>query len=107
MSKNQELVQLKDLLNSKWWEILTEVLKKRRVALASHILYDKYMKTPDKDLTPADLYSAEIRCLNWLIDRLPEEMVNNPDYDPEVLTPEEEDEKEKNELLDDMFKQEA
>lgn len=107
MSKNQELVELKTLLHSKGWELLVEVLKKRRVALASHILYDKYTKTVDKDLTPADLFSAEIRCLNWLIDRLPNEMVKNPDYDPEAMTPEEEDEQERAELLDDMFKQEA
>ena len=65
------------------------------------------MKTVDKDLTPADLYSAEIRCLNWLIDRLPEEMVKNPKYDPEKMTPEEESEEEKNEILADLFKQEA
>lgn len=107
MSNNEELVELKTLLHSKWWDLLVEVLKKRRVALASHILYDKYMKTPDKDLTPADLYSAEIRCLNWLIDRLPNEMVKNPNYDPEAVTPEEESEQEKNEILTDLFKQEA
>jgi len=107
MSKNDELVELKTLLHSKWWELLVEVLKKRRVALASHILYDKYVKTPDKDLTPADLFSAEIRCLNRLIDRLPNEMVQNPNYDTEALTPEEESEEEKNEILTDLFKQEA
>ena len=107
MSNNEELVELKTLLHSKWWELLVEVLKKRRVALAGHILYDKYSKTVDKDLTPADLFSAEIRCLNWLIERLPNEMVKNPNYDPEKMTPEEESEEEKNEILTDLFKQEA
>jgi hypothetical protein len=45
--------------------------------------------------------------LNWLIERLPNEMVKNPNYDPEKMTPEEESEEEKNEILTDLFKQEA
>lgn len=103
MSNNEELVELKTLLHSKWWELLVNVMKKRRAKLAYHILYDKYMNTPDKDLTQADLNSAEIRCINRVIDQLPKVLVKNPNYDPETLTPEEEDEQEQAELLEDVF----
>ena len=71
--------------------------------MAGQVLYNKYMNTVDKDLTQADLNSAEIRCLNWVMDKLPNVLVNNPDYDPEELSPEEEDEQEKAELLQDVF----
>jgi len=38
------------------------------------------MDVPDKNLTQSDLYRVELKCLNWVMDQLPAQMIENPDY---------------------------
>ena len=41
------------------------------------------MDVPDPHLTQSDLLRAEIKCLAWVVENLPEQMIENPDYKAE------------------------
>jgi len=99
------MIPIKDLLKTKWWEELVKVVKERQKALAGKILYWDGMDVKDENLTRSDLYRAELRCLNWIIDKLPEQLVENPNYNPDEDIEEMEDQ-ERADLINDMFKQE-
>jgi hypothetical protein len=64
------------------------------------------MDVPDKNITPSDLLRAEMRCLAWVVEKLPTNLVENPNYRPEEDI-EEIDDQERAELINDMFKQEV
>ena len=40
------------------------------------------MDVKDPNLTQADLLRAEMKCLAWVIEKLPTDLVENPNYDP-------------------------
>jgi hypothetical protein len=63
------------------------------------------MDVADDHITQSDLLRAELRCLAWVVERLPQQMIENPDYNPEEDI-EEMEEQERAQLIDDMFKQE-
>jgi hypothetical protein len=46
------------------------------------------MDVKDPNLTQSDLLRAEIRCLAWIVEKLPEQMIENPDYKAEEDIPE-------------------
>lgn len=103
---NEKMIPIKDLLKTKWWEEMVKAIKERQVAIAGKILYWDCMDVKDENLTRSDLYRAELRCLNWIIDKLPEQLVENPNYNPEEDIDELEDQ-ERAEIIDNMFKQEV
>ena len=41
------------------------------------------MDVADEHLTPSDLLRAEMRCLAWVVEKLPTQMIENPDYKAE------------------------
>jgi hypothetical protein len=41
------------------------------------------MDVKDSNLTQSDLLRAEMRCLAWVIEKLPTQLVENPNYNPE------------------------
>lgn len=100
------MVKLDDLLRSRWRDKMKELVKNRQIALASKILYGDCMDVKDTNLTQSDLYRVELKCLNWVIEKLPKEMIENPDYkaDEDI---EELEAQEQAELVNDMFKQEV
>jgi hypothetical protein len=57
-------------------------------------------------LTPSDLLRAEMRCLAWVVEKLPTQMIENPDYKAEEDIEEMEDQ-ERAEIIEGMFKQEV
>ena len=63
------------------------------------------MDVADTNLTPSDLLRAEMRCLAWVVEKLPTQMIENPDYKAEEDIEEMEDQ-ERADLINDMFKQE-
>jgi hypothetical protein len=63
------------------------------------------MDVKDPNLTQSDLLRAEIRCLAWIVEKLPEQMIENPDYKADEDIEEMESEKQA-EYIDNMFKQE-
>lgn len=100
----EKMIPLKDLMKGQWWELLMTAITKRQQALANKIIYWDCMDVKDSNITQSDLLRAEMRCLAWVKDRLPKELVENPNYDPEAEElPEIENEAE---LIDNMFKQE-
>ena len=103
---NEKMIPIKDLLKTKWWEEMVKAIKERQKAIAWKILYGDCMDVKDENLTRSDLYRAELRCLNWIIDKLPEQLVENPNYNPEEDIEELEDQ-ERAEIIDSMFKQEV
>ena len=99
------MVKLDDLLKSRWWDKMKELIKKRQVAIANKIVYGDCMDVKDPNITHSDLLRAEMKCLAWVVEKLPKEMIENPDYKAEEDI-EEMEEQEKAELIEGMFKQE-
>ena len=103
---NEKMIPIKDLMKTKGWEEMVKVIKKRQVALANKIVYGDCMDVKDENITRSDLLRAEMRCLAWVTEKLPEELVENPNYNPEEDIEEMEDQ-ERAEIIDNMFKQEV
>ena len=103
---NEKMIKLDDLLKSRWREKMKELVKQRQIALANKIVYGDLMDVPDKNITPSDLLRAEMRCLARVIEKLPTQMIENPDYKADEDIEELEDEERAN-LINDMFKQEV
>ena len=64
------------------------------------------MDVADSNITQSDLLRAEMRCLAWVVEKLPTQMIENPDYKAEEDIEEMEDQ-ERADLINDMFKQEV
>jgi len=103
---NEKMVKLDDLLKSRWWDKMKELIKQRQIALANKIVYGDCMDVADEHITPSDLLRAEMRCLAWVVEKLPTQMIENPDYKPEEEDIEELNEQQQIDLINDMFKQE-
>lgn len=101
-----KMVKLDDLLRSRWWDKMKELIRNRQIALANKIVYWDCMDVKDANLTPSDLLRAEMRCLAWVVEKLPTQMIENPDYKADEDIEEMEDQ-ERAELINDMFKQEV
>lgn len=101
-----KMVKLDDLLRSRWWDKMKELVKQRQIALANKIVYGDCMDVADAHITPSDLLRAEMRCLAWVIEKLPTQMVENPDYKADEDIEELEDQ-ERAEIIEWMFKQEV
>ena len=105
MSNNEKMIELKKLLDSKWWEILVTAWKERRKNLAKEALFrQEGMMTPNPELSPKDLLVNRIMEISYCIDSLPKKMIENPDYDP---TKDVKDDlwEEVNDIVDEMFLQ--
>ena len=98
------MVKLDDLLKSRWWDKMKELIKIRQMSLGNNIIYGDCMDVKDPNLTQSDLLRAEMRCLAWVVEKLPKEMIENPDYkadeDIEGI-----DWEAQAQLIEDMFKQ--
>ena len=101
----EKMIKLDDLLKSRGWEKMKELIKNRQIALANKIVYWDCMDIADSNITQSDLLRAEMRCLAWVVEKLPTQMIENPDYKPEEDI-EELDEQQQLDLINDMFKQE-
>ena len=99
------MIKLDDLLKSRGWEKMKELIKQRQIALANKIVYGDCMDVADSNITQSDLLRAEMRCLAWVVEKLPTQMIENPDYNPEEDI-EEMEEQERAEIIEWMFKQE-
>ena len=99
------MIKIEDLLKTKGWEEVKKAIKQRQIAIANKIVYGDCMDVKDERLTQSDLLRAELRCLAWVTEKLPTQLVENPDYNPEEDIEELEDQ-EKAEIIDNMFKQE-
>jgi hypothetical protein len=64
------------------------------------------MDVADSNITQSDLLRAEMRCLAWVVEKLPTQMIENPDYKAEEDIEEMEDQ-ERAEIIEGMFKQEV
>ena len=102
----EKMVKLDDLLRSRWWEKMKELIKNRQIALANKIVYGDCMDVADEHLTSSDLLRAEMRCLAWVVEKLPTQMIENPDYKAEEDI-EDMEEQERAEIIEGMFKQEV
>lgn len=102
---NEKMVKIEDLLKTKWWDEVKKAIQRRQIALANKIVYGDCMDVADSNITPSDLLRAEMRCLAWVVEKLPTQLVENPNYNPEEDI-EEMDDQERAELIDNMFKQE-
>lgn len=100
------MIKLDDLLKSRGWEKMKELIKQRQIALANKIVYGDCMDIADSNITQSDLLRAEMRCLAWVVEKLPIQMIENPDYNPEEDIEEMEDQ-ERAEIIEWMFKQEV
>lgn len=105
MIMSEKMVKLDDLLKSRWWDKMKELIKRRQMALGNKIIYWDCMDVKDPNLTQADLLRAEMRCLAWVIEKLPTDLVENPDYDPSKEEIPEIDWEAQAQLIEDMFKQ--
>ena len=103
---NEKMIQIEDLLKCEGWEEVKKAIKQRQVAIANKIVYGDCMDVADKNITPSDLLRAEMRCLAWVVEKLPTQLVENPNYNPEEDIEEMEDQ-ERAEIIDNMFKQEV
>ena len=99
------MIKLDDLLKCKWWEEMKKAIKQRQVALANKIVYWDCMDVKDPNLTASDLLRAEMRALAWVVEKLPTNLVENPNYKPEEWEIPEIDGEEQAQLIEDMFKQ--
>ena len=106
MENNEKMIKIEDLLKTKGWEEVKKAIRQRQIAIANKIVYGDCMDVADDHITPSDLLRAEMRCLAWVIEKLPEQMIENPNYNPEEDI-EDLEEQEKAQLIDDMFKQEV
>ena len=104
--ENEKMIPIEDLLKCKGWEEVKKAIKQRQVALANKIVYGDCMDVADSNITPADLLRAEMRCLARVSEKLPTNLVENPNYNPEEDIEEMEDQ-ERAEIIDNMFKQEV
>jgi len=102
---NEKMIKIEDLLKSKWWEEVKKAIIQRQKALANKIIYWDCMDVKDSNLTQSDLLRAEMRCLAWVIEKLPTQLVENPNYNPEEDIEEVEWE-EQREFIENLFKQE-
>ena len=84
---------------------MKELIKQRQIALANKIVYGDCMDIADSNITQSDLLRAEMRCLAWVVEKLPTQMIENPDYKAEDDI-EEMEEQERAEIIEGMFKQE-
>lgn len=100
------MIKLDDLLKSRGWEKMKELIKNRQIALANKIVYWDCMDVADSNITQSDLLRAEMRCLAWVVEKLPTQMIENPDYKAEEDI-EEMEEQERAEIIEGMFKQEV
>ena len=100
------MIKLDDLLKSRGWEKMKELIKQRQIALANKIVYGDCMDIADSNITQSDLLRAEMRCLAWVVEKLPTQMIENPDYKAEEDI-EEMEEQERAEIIEWMFKQEV
>ena len=100
------MIKIEELLKTKGREEVKKAIKRRQQSIAGMILYGDCMDTKDPNLTQADLLRHELKCLNWVMEKLPKEMIQNPNYNPEedIQDMEEQD---RAELIDGMFKQEV
>lgn len=103
---NEKMIKIEDLLKTKGWEEVKKAIKQRQIAIANKIVYGDCMDVKDERLTQSDLLRAELRCLAWVTEKLPTQLVENPDYNPEGDIEEMEDQ-ERADLINDMFKQEV
>ena len=101
----EKLIKLDDLLKCKWWEEVKKAVKKRQVALANKIVYWDCIDVKDPNLTAWDLLRAEMRALAWVVEKLPTDLVENPNYDPAKEEIPEIDWEAQAQLIEDMFKQ--
>jgi hypothetical protein len=101
----EKMIKLDDLLRSRGWDKMKELVRQRQMALANKIIYGDCMDVKDENLTHSDLLRAEMRCLAWVIEKLPTQMIENPDYNADEDIEEMEDQ-ERADLINDMFKQE-
>lgn len=99
------MVKLDDLLKSRWWDKMKELIIERQKRLWLKIIYWDCMDVPDPNLTQSDLLRAEIKCLAWVVENLPQQMIENPDYKAEEDI-EELEWQQQAEYIDNMFKQE-
>lgn len=102
----EKMIKLDDLLKSRGWEKMKELIKNRQIALANKIVYWDCMDIADSNITQSDLLRAEMRCLAWVVEKLPTQMIENPDYKAEEDIEEMEDQ-ERAEIIEGMFKQEV
>lgn len=102
----EKMIKLDDLLKSRGWEKMKELIKQRQIALANKIVYWDCMDVADSNITQSDLLRAEMRCLAWVVEKLPTQMIENPDYKAEEDIEEMEDQ-ERAEIIEGMFKQEV
>ena len=102
---NEKMVKLDDLLKSRWWDKFKELVRDRQRKIWLKIIYGDCMDVADSNITQSDLLRAEMRCLAWVIENLPDQMIENPDYkaDEEI---EELNEQQQIDMINDMFKQE-
>ncbi|MBO7694871.1 MAG: hypothetical protein J6T10_19825 [Methanobrevibacter sp.] len=100
------MIKIEDLLKTKGWDEVKKAIRQRQIALANKIVYGDCMDVADEHITPSDLLRAEMRCLAWVTEKLPQQMIENPNYNPEEDI-EDLEEQEKAQLIDDMFKQEV
>lgn len=105
MENNEKMIKIEDLLKTKGWEEVKKAIRQRQIAIANKIVYGDCMDVADDHITPSDLLRAEMRCLAWVTEKLPEQMIENPNYNPEEDIEEMEDQ-ERADLINDMFKQE-
>ena len=80
---NDKMIQIEDLLKCKGWEEVKKAIKQRQIAIANKIVYGDCMDVADKNITQSDLLRAEMRCLAWVVEKLPTQLVENPNYNPE------------------------
>lgn len=106
MENNEKMIKIEDLLKTKGWEEVKKAIRQRQIAIANKIVYGDCMDVADEHITPSDLLRAEMRCLAWVTEKLPQQMIENPNYNPEEDI-EDLEEQEKVQLIDDMFKQEV
>lgn len=106
MENNEKMIKIEDLLKTKGREEVKKAIRQRQIAIANKIVYGDCMDVADDHITPSDLLRAEMRCLAWVTEKLPQQMIENPNYNPEEDI-EDLEEQEKAQLIDDMFKQEV
>ena len=103
---NDKMIKIEELLKCRGWEEVRKSIQKRQQNIAGKILYGDCMDVKDANLTQSDLLRHELKTLNWVMDKLPKEMIENPNYNPEEDIEEMEDQ-ERAEIIDWMFKQEV
>ena len=106
MENNEKMIKIEDLLKTKGWDEVKKAIRQRQIALANKIVYGDCMDVADEQITPSDLLRAEMRCLAWVTEKLPQQMIENPNYNPEEDI-EELEEQEQINIIDWMFKQEV